>query len=99
MFYVYIIESLSSGKWYYGFTSELSQRLEAHNKGLNVSTANRGPWEYVFHRPFENKEEALAFEIYLKKTKNKNYLRSRFSQYFIKVGRTPTLSGPVSASR
>jgi putative endonuclease len=85
MYYVYIIESARSGKWYYGFTTELIQRLEAHNQGLNVSTANRGPWKYIFQRSFIDKSEALAFEKYLKKLRNKSYLQEKFSEYFIDI--------------
>jgi putative endonuclease len=83
MYYVYIIESISTGKWYFGFTNELDQRLEAHNKGLNKSTNNRGPWKYIFQRSFESKSGALSFELYLKKTRNKIYIRSRFKAFFI----------------
>jgi putative endonuclease len=73
MHYVYIIESFSSGQWYYGFTSDLEQRLKAHNKGINKSTANRGPWKYIFKRPFTSKSDALKFGTYLKNSRNKTY--------------------------
>jgi predicted GIY-YIG superfamily endonuclease len=63
MYYVYIIESLLSVKWYYGFTNAHDQRLDAHNKGLNISTANRGPWWYIFQRPFENESDARCFKL------------------------------------
>jgi predicted GIY-YIG superfamily endonuclease len=36
--YVYIIESLKSGQWYFGYSTELDRRLEGHNIGLNKST-------------------------------------------------------------
>jgi len=83
MFYVYIIESLTTGKWYYGFTSNPEQRLEAHNMGLNNSTANKGPWKFIFKRSFSLKSEAAKFEIYLKKTRNKAYIRSQFEEFFL----------------
>ena len=83
MFYVYIIESLTSSKWYYGFTCDPDQRLEAHNNGLNKSTANKGPWSYIFKRPFSLKSEAQKFEIYLKKTRNKAYIRAQFGEFFL----------------
>ncbi len=57
--YSYIIESLSTQKWYYGYTTDLVIRLDTHNKGLNVSTRSRGPWKYIFIRHFETKTEAL----------------------------------------
>jgi putative endonuclease len=86
MYFVYIIESSSSGKWYYGYTHDLNQRLEAHNSGRNISTASRGPWSYIFQRPFASDKEARSFETYLKKSRNKQYLRAKFSEYFRKAG-------------
>jgi putative endonuclease len=100
--YAYIIESLSSGQWYYGYSSELEKRLEGHNIGLNKSTKGRGPWKFIFIREFETKKEALSFELHLKKLRNKTYIRAQYSQYFLNAGDsgcTPTVSGPVSAPR
>ena len=31
-FHTYIIESITTGNWYYGATSDLDTRLEYHNK-------------------------------------------------------------------
>jgi putative endonuclease len=86
MYFVYIIESSSSGKWYYGYAHDLIQRLESHNAGKNISTAGRGPWSYIFQRPFASDKEARSFENYLKKSRNKHYLRTKFSEYFTKAG-------------
>jgi putative endonuclease len=83
MHFTYIIESLSIHKWYYGFTEELDKRLDGHNKGLNVSTRNRGPWKFIFIRPFHTKKEAILFEKYLKQTRNKDFIRKQFAQFFI----------------
>ena len=85
MYYVYIIESLSTARWYYGLSSDLNNRLDAHNKGLNKSTAKGGPWRYIFRRQFDNKSDARAFEIYLKRTRNKVYIRSEFLEFFLNV--------------
>ncbi|MBL7870527.1 MAG: GIY-YIG nuclease family protein [Cyclobacteriaceae bacterium] len=83
MHIVYIIESLSSGKWYYGYTSDPIKRLEAHNAGFNKSTRNRGPWKFIFQRTFIDKSEALKFEIHLKKLRRKEYILSKYSPYFL----------------
>jgi putative endonuclease len=85
MYYVYIIESVTTGRWYYGLSSDLVNRLDGHNTGLNKSTAKRGPWRYIFLRHFDNKSDARVFEIYLKKTRNKIYIRSEFSEFFLNV--------------
>lgn len=85
MHIVYIIESEVYGSWYYGYTTDPSQRLEAHNAGLNKSTRNRGPWKFIFQRHFDTKTEALEFEIYLKKSRNKEYIKRVFGEYFYKL--------------
>jgi putative endonuclease len=84
MYFTYIIESLTSGKWYYGFTEDVEGRLDGHNRGMNVSTRNRGPWKYILIRPFDTKSEAMDFESYLKKSRNKDFIRREFKVYFIR---------------
>lgn len=81
--YVYIIESETSGRWYYGYSTDLEKRLKGHNNGLNKSTRNRGPWKFIFDRAFPTKAEALKFERYLKNLRNKDYIRTKYSEYFL----------------
>ena len=81
--FVYIIESFSLDQWYYGYSSDLEIRLDGHNKGLNKSTRGKGPWKFIFIRNFDSRSEALNFERYLKKLKNKHYIRVKFNEYFL----------------
>ncbi len=83
MHVVYIIESEISGNWYYGYTTDPSQRILSHNSGLNISTRNRGPWKFIFQRSFETKSDAMEFEIYLKKSRNKEYIKRAFGEFFL----------------
>jgi len=83
MYFTYIIESISTQKWYYGSTADLERRLDGHNKGLNVSTRNRGPWKFIFVKSFETQNEARDFESYLKKMRNKDFIKRQFLEYFI----------------
>ncbi len=67
MHYTYVIESLNlKGKRYTGHTYNLSQRLEAHNAGKNLSTKSGRPWKVVLYVAFEIKKKAVHFEKYLK---------------------------------
>ncbi len=67
MHYVYLIESISkSGTRYTGYTRDLKQRLHDHNEGKNVSTASLRPWKLNTYVAFSSKQQALAFELYLK---------------------------------
>ncbi len=81
-FFTYILESETSGKWYYGSTDRLKERLREHNSGQTRSTKSRGPWRIIFLRPFETRREAVNFEFQLKKLRNKAYIREKFAEYF-----------------
>ena len=83
MYYVYIIESLTSRRCYFGHTNDLDERLKAHNSGWNVSTKGRGPWQYIFQRPMNTLKEAVEFEKYLKTIRNKGYILKKYPQYFL----------------
>ena len=83
MFYVYIIESARNKRWYYGHTNHLDLRLLDHNSGRNVSTKNCGPWRFIFQRPIPTIEEAVKFEKHLKLTRNKRFIKNKYSEFFI----------------
>ena len=83
MYSVCIIESLKKGIWYYGSSDNVEQRLSDHNSNRAKYTRFKGPWRLIFQRDFDNKTEALKFEIQLKRMKNKNYIRSTFPAFFL----------------
>ena len=43
------------------------------------------PWKLIFYKSFDLKVDALKFERYLKKTRNKNYIKRTYSEYFLKT--------------
>jgi putative endonuclease len=64
---VYILRSESQPHRYYtGLTTNLPARLDAHNAGLNTSTASGRPWRVVTYVTFTDGERAMWFERYLK---------------------------------
>ncbi|HBL98277.1 TPA: excinuclease ABC subunit C [Candidatus Dependentiae bacterium] len=67
MHYVYLIRSVKfPDQTYVGNTVYLKQRLEVHNSGGSIHTANARPWELVMFLGFKDKLKATAFEKYLK---------------------------------
>ncbi|HBK33682.1 TPA: excinuclease ABC subunit C [Candidatus Uhrbacteria bacterium] len=67
MFYVYIIQSMDFPKQFYtGFSENIEERLDEHNKGKSVHTNKFKPWKMLYYCAFENKKKALDFERYLK---------------------------------
>ncbi len=63
MHYTYIIESISTAKWYYGSTVDLPERLMYHNSGWDRPTKGRAPGSTFLSERFttHNKPENLSF--------------------------------------
>lgn len=79
MHYVYLIRSIkNSDKTYVGNTVNLKQRLETHNSGGSVHTADFRPWELVVFFGFKDKLKATAFEKYLKSGSGRAFAIKRF---------------------
>ena len=83
MYHVYIIESEKDKSWYYGFSENPEKRLYFHNEGKSTYTKSKRPWELISCRSFDMKTEALKFERYLNRTRNKSYISREFLKYFI----------------
>ena len=67
MYYVYLIESISSkGQRYVGTTANLKQRLSEHNDGKSSHTSKFKPWKLTTYIAFSDRPKAIAFESYLK---------------------------------
>ena len=78
MHYAYILRSISHPeKFYYGSTSDLKERLSAHNAGRNNSTKSSRPWALAWYGGFETKQKAEDFEKYLKTASGKAFARKR----------------------
>lgn len=75
-FVVYILKSVSNGKRYIGYTSDLNKRLKEHNQGMNTSTRGKGPWQILYSETgFFTRREAANREVELKKMKGGIQLR------------------------
>ncbi len=66
MFYVYVLQSESTKRYYTGFTADLEHRIGQHNAGLTKSTKNRGPWKLVYAEKQGSRAAAMARERFLK---------------------------------
>ena len=66
MFYVYVLYSPSSERYYVGMTANINRRLGEHNLGNTPSTKPFIPWVVVFQEEFSKRPEARLREKYLK---------------------------------
>lgn len=77
--YVYLIQSQKYPEAkYVGYTLDLNQRLETHNSGGSVYTAELRPWKLVSFMGFTSKKQALDFEGYLKSHSGRAFAQKRF---------------------
>ena len=66
-YYVYILRSHKKpARFYTGFTEDLDDRLRHHNAGMVPATESYRPWSFKTVIAFTDREQALAFERYLK---------------------------------
>jgi putative endonuclease len=65
--YIYILEC-SDGTYYTGWTTDLTERLKAHNAGKGARyTKGRSPVKLVYWEWQENKSASLKRELEIKK--------------------------------
>jgi len=74
-FTVYILRSEKDGGYYYGYTSNLLERLERHNLQLVRSTKSRVPFVVHYFEKYSTKTEALKREIFFKSIDGYNWLK------------------------
>ena len=74
MYYVYILQSRSTGRYYVGYSADINARLAQHNSQSNPnrSTRNRGPWQVIYTEKLPDKATAYARERQIKSYKGGN---------------------------
>ena len=78
MKYVYLLQSAPfPEKRYIGLTSNLKNRLNAHNRGQSPHTAKFKPWKLVTYVAFSNESKAVEFEGYLKSGSGRAFANKR----------------------
>ena len=80
MYYVYLIESETTGKYYIGQTSDLYRRLADHNGNRKKYTNGKGPWRLIGYKCFPTHRDAIIEEQRLKKSKNRRYIYYYFKE-------------------
>jgi putative endonuclease len=73
-YFVYIIESATTGGYYIGHTNNLESRLKRHNQGSNRSTKNGIPWRVIWKHKMENRARSMKLEKKLKNLKSRTRL-------------------------
>ena len=75
MFFVYVLRSQSSQRFYTGQTERPEERIQEHQDGMSRSTKGGGPWELVHQERFATRAEAMKREKELKTGKGRDELK------------------------
>jgi len=69
MYYVYILKSLKTKKYYIGQTNNIERRLIEHNSSKSKYTSSGVPWELVYNEECSTRSEAFRREQQIKRYK------------------------------
>lgn len=84
--FVYIIQSIRSGRFYIGVSGDVVYRLTEHNEGKVISTRNRGQWELRLVKGYPNERYAKQIEYKWKKLKSRRIIEKIIADGDIKMG-------------
>ncbi|TSC88005.1 MAG: putative endonuclease [Microgenomates group bacterium Gr01-1014_5] len=85
-YYIYILRSLKTGKFYTGYTNDLRKRFIEHQNGKSTYTKVHGPYELIYYEACLNQQDATAREKYLKTGMGKGYLKNRIKRFLFLTG-------------
>ena len=71
MAHLYILQSVVTGRFYVGSTSDLPRRLSEHTRDHSPFTRGRGPWRVVYQEEFADLREARGRERQIKSWKSR----------------------------
>ena len=78
MHYVYLIQSIKNSSIYVGYSTDLKNRMAAHQTGNSKHTSKNRPWKLKCYFAFEDKGAALDFENYLKAGSGQAFRKRHF---------------------
>ena len=84
MYYVYILKSIVTSKYYVGQSQDLDHRLDHHNSGYNKTTKSGMPWLLVYSEKYQTRSEAVKRESYIKRMKSREFI-----ERLIQLGERP----------
>ena len=82
MHYVYLLQSADDKSWYIGYSANLKQRVERHQKGDGGRTTRRKQnWNIIYYEAYKNEEDAKGRERFLKSGSGRKYLKKQLVNY------------------
>ncbi len=72
MFTVYVLKSITTGRFYVGCTNNINRRLEEHSANKTRSIKNKGPFELIHQENYNSLSEGRKREQKIKSYKGGN---------------------------
>ena len=79
-YWVYILQSESTGQYYVGQTNNLTDRIARHNSGRTDANRGRGPWRLRYQEQFVTRQAAVSRERAIKARKSRTYVEGLCSR-------------------
>jgi len=79
VYFLYILQSESTSRFYIGQTQDLPERLAYHNANYSKSLKNRGPWKLVYTETFTTRSAAVRRERGIKGWKDRRMIEKLLS--------------------
>ena len=77
--FVYVLQSETDpARYYTGRSSNVGERLAAHNGGFSPHTADGRPWRVIVSIEFREPQRAIEFEQYLKSGSGRAFAKRHF---------------------
>ena len=76
MYFVYVLQSRNTGRFYVGQCDHLVERFHEHQRGANFATRNRGPWWMPYYEIHATRTDALRRERQIKAKKSARSIRA-----------------------
>ena len=80
VYYLYVLRSKSTGRYYIGHTKNLEGRLKRHDEGRSLFTKSRGPFKIVYIEEYGSRSGAARREATIKARKSRQYIEDLISR-------------------
>ncbi len=74
VYYLYVLQSELTGRYYVGHTKDLKERVKRHDYGRSQFTRSRGPYKVVYVEKYASRSEAAKREAEIKAKKSRPYI-------------------------
>jgi len=75
-YFLYILYSKTIDRYYIGVSHNTEERVHFHNTSPKGWTRRGRPWKLMYSKPFPTKTEAMEWEQWSKRQKDRNIIES-----------------------